>query len=323
MIVLKCSKCKEQLEVDDAFAGGVCRCVHCGALSQVPLQPTRLDHKGRPMAPPPMAQPVIAPPAGQQHLQIAPSRAYVASRKRMGLLAVIMMLAALGMVVVVVLLAKDAFKSQDGKPGGDSDSGSSSPSQEEANPLAKPPSGPAFVNLPLPAGDIAYLLNDGSSMNEVSNAATVAIELSARRAAGRNFVVIPWVAGNESPEGELSVYPQTALAKGGADTAALRQWFGQTNSSQAREPALAAKEAVNRGASVLLLIVRNEDKEVVESLLAATAGKKVTWLAAVIDKSPADPASYEDLVRLTGDVKRVTTVRASDVEEWMRQMQSE
>lgn len=36
MIRLTCANCQAQLEVDDAFAGGVCRCKHCGAIQTVP-----------------------------------------------------------------------------------------------------------------------------------------------------------------------------------------------------------------------------------------------------------------------------------------------
>src|SRR6185369_3854511 len=36
MISLNCTSCKKVLEVDDAFAGGVCRCQHCGTIQTVP-----------------------------------------------------------------------------------------------------------------------------------------------------------------------------------------------------------------------------------------------------------------------------------------------
>ena len=36
MISLTCAQCKNTLEVDDAFAGGVCRCQHCGTIQTVP-----------------------------------------------------------------------------------------------------------------------------------------------------------------------------------------------------------------------------------------------------------------------------------------------
>jgi hypothetical protein len=36
MISVTCTSCKSNLEIDDAFAGGVCRCQHCGAIQTVP-----------------------------------------------------------------------------------------------------------------------------------------------------------------------------------------------------------------------------------------------------------------------------------------------
>src|SRR3954470_7343525 len=48
MISLTCTKCKTTLEMDDAFAGGVCRCQHCGTIQTVP---SRLKGTGRPSSP--------------------------------------------------------------------------------------------------------------------------------------------------------------------------------------------------------------------------------------------------------------------------------
>jgi Tfp pilus assembly protein FimV len=36
MIRLNCTNCKAQLSIDDAFAGGVCRCQYCGTIQTVP-----------------------------------------------------------------------------------------------------------------------------------------------------------------------------------------------------------------------------------------------------------------------------------------------
>lgn len=38
MIQLTCTKCQALLTVDDGFAGGVCRCKHCGTIQTVPAQ---------------------------------------------------------------------------------------------------------------------------------------------------------------------------------------------------------------------------------------------------------------------------------------------
>src|SRR4029078_3823590 len=36
MISLTCTTCSNVLSIDDAFAGGVCRCQHCGTIQTVP-----------------------------------------------------------------------------------------------------------------------------------------------------------------------------------------------------------------------------------------------------------------------------------------------
>jgi hypothetical protein len=41
MIALNCTSCKKLLEIDDAFAGGVCRCQHCGTIQTVPSNAKR------------------------------------------------------------------------------------------------------------------------------------------------------------------------------------------------------------------------------------------------------------------------------------------
>src|SRR5438309_266199 len=41
MINLTCTNCKKLLQIDDAFAGGVCRCKFCGTIQTVPSQKTR------------------------------------------------------------------------------------------------------------------------------------------------------------------------------------------------------------------------------------------------------------------------------------------
>jgi hypothetical protein len=38
MITLPCTSCQRVLEIDDAFAGGVCRCQHCGTIQTVPAK---------------------------------------------------------------------------------------------------------------------------------------------------------------------------------------------------------------------------------------------------------------------------------------------
>lgn len=48
MISLNCTSCKKLLEIDDAFAGGVCRCQHCGTIQTVPASLKRASRAGAP-----------------------------------------------------------------------------------------------------------------------------------------------------------------------------------------------------------------------------------------------------------------------------------
>ena len=48
MIQLNCTNCRELLTIDDAFAGGVCRCQFCGTIQTVPAN---LKQGGRPSTP--------------------------------------------------------------------------------------------------------------------------------------------------------------------------------------------------------------------------------------------------------------------------------
>lgn len=55
-IELECPSCKEVLEIDSGFAGGVCRCFSCGTMMTVPADPRRghaerLERPDRPDAP--------------------------------------------------------------------------------------------------------------------------------------------------------------------------------------------------------------------------------------------------------------------------------
>jgi hypothetical protein len=48
MISLTCTSCKKVLEIDDAFAGGVCRCQHCGTIQTVPSSLKKIVRPGSP-----------------------------------------------------------------------------------------------------------------------------------------------------------------------------------------------------------------------------------------------------------------------------------
>lgn len=61
MISLTCTKCQTVLEMDDAFAGGVCRCQYCGTIQTVP---SHLKRAARPASPNASAQKALYSGAG-------------------------------------------------------------------------------------------------------------------------------------------------------------------------------------------------------------------------------------------------------------------
>lgn len=60
MITITCTSCQTELEIDDAFAGGVCRCRHCGTIQTVPSLSKRPGRPGSPVDPN-LATPHVAP----------------------------------------------------------------------------------------------------------------------------------------------------------------------------------------------------------------------------------------------------------------------
>src|SRR5688572_5959054 len=58
VIALNCTSCKKSLDIDDAFAGGVCRCQYCGTIQTVPAKVKSSPRPGTPAA----AAAAAAPP---------------------------------------------------------------------------------------------------------------------------------------------------------------------------------------------------------------------------------------------------------------------
>src|SRR5512132_2955599 len=73
MITVICTQCRAQLEMDDAFAGGVCRCQYCGTIQTVPSL-SKIKRQTSPLgsAPPAGAPTAPAPAAPRPQASDAP-----------------------------------------------------------------------------------------------------------------------------------------------------------------------------------------------------------------------------------------------------------
>jgi len=134
MIDLNCPDCGVPLRIDEGFAGGICRCSHCGALMTVPEDRTRhaeqlhrAERPGRPEAPG-----AAAPAASSDSEQFVTAsgrtvevpterlrRVPVAQRKRYGVrIAVVtaFVLIAAGLAVALIVSVANVLQSQQGEP---------------------------------------------------------------------------------------------------------------------------------------------------------------------------------------------------------------
>ncbi|MGC9455273.1 MAG: hypothetical protein ACP5HU_10475 [Phycisphaerae bacterium] len=156
-IRLRCSECDRDVLVDEAFAGGVCRCPHCKATLSVPERPAGRSGN-RP------AQPARAE---------APLRATTVRRgksarsaQQMNRIVMVMLLGitAVFLATGVVLIQRHLSEPATGNPEG--------PAAPSTRGAASRPSGPRVADVAL-EGNVVYVLDGGSSMRDVYNYAVL------------------------------------------------------------------------------------------------------------------------------------------------------
>jgi hypothetical protein len=221
MIRLTCTSCKTVMEMDDAFAGGACRCHQCGTIQTVPshlkggskapqseveaaarkLPQSKTLYTGKGAAPPPgsgtgldeLAQVVSS--SGLSGSGLSGTR-----RKPVGVATApgqkkqMMLVGAIAGAVVVALIALGAFFML----GGDGASGGGRSSTGGGSGGAV--SGPAFVDLAIKGNTVIYLLDRGSATRDYFGALKSATYASIRSLGpNRKFQIVFWHADADSP----------------------------------------------------------------------------------------------------------------------------
>src|SRR6185436_4912702 len=241
MINLTCTSCKKLLQIDDAFAGGVCRCKFCGTIQTVPSQkahraaaPTATTVAPKAAAPaktlfqsPSRVEPMRAapPPASSGtgldelahivassglagtglragHLRKPPPPA--ASNLKLYLIIGGSVLGTLVVVLVVWLIMKQSSNSSggsDAQNGPDTEIRTTHNTQRTTNT-------PNYMGLPLSGPSVIYLLDHGSGTQETFDfIKRGAIRSIASLGAGTKFQLIFWETDSiiESPKGKERV----------------------------------------------------------------------------------------------------------------------
>jgi hypothetical protein len=319
VIQLSCANCKATLEVDDAFAGGVCRCQHCGTIQTVPKPGARPRVPGAPVP-----QTVgggdeqralyqvksrtgtSSAPSGLEELaevvhssglsgsgllnrsnrQIASYAPVAATSNKNSM----MMLVIGGVVLLLVILgAAGWFIVGTGKSvAGSGASGTGATGTGTPGPVVD--AKPNFAGIDLTSNKIAYLIDRGDataayfeSLKGVTSRSVLSL------GSDRRFEVILWNNGSDD------AYPRSGLAYGTADDVKkLNAWFDDVSTGRSTTPDPGLKTAIKDGVEEIVLVTAKSDQLVPEdfilSVMKIRGSSKVKIHTVTIGTSPpTDP----------------------------------
>jgi hypothetical protein len=333
MIAITCTNCKADLMIDDAFAGGVCRCQYCGTIQTVPA---KSKASASPMATPkPVAanaqkalfqnqsrvrQAAASAPgtglddiasavassglsdSGLTNSRLGTAKADAkarATKPKSPLLLILIgsgVLIVLLLVVLIVVLASGHGSSKGGGSDGTADTGNTGTA-----------SGSNFCGIPLHMGSVIFVLDRGNSLsNDFDTLKAVTFNTLDQLGPARKFQVILW--DNDSGPAE---YPagQMKDATNGA-TSEARRYFQDTIATGRSHLSGALKEAASRGPQEIVIAtgkgafeLDDEDVAVLRSLI----GKNIRVDAIQIQTSPSPIPELQEVSRATGGQFRVVS----------------
>lgn len=285
MITLTCTQCKAQLEMDDAFAGGVCRCQHCGTIQTVPSHlkgavaahagskalyqnPSRgaagLDDLADVVASSGLARSGLTGPAsGAATRAPAPPVDYArpAQQKKNRTPLIVAGAAAAGVLALLLFLfvgrsSGPVVVKGGGGPGTGTRPGTGTVIPGGTNPGGGPdnvavPSGPHFVGINLgDASSVIYVLDRGQATAELFDTLKAATYSSLQTLTpGRKFQVIFWSDGSQE-----AAYPESGLASATAqEIEAAEKRFEDVVASGNTSPATALEKAAASRPSAIVL----------------------------------------------------------------------
>jgi hypothetical protein len=215
MITLNCTNCHAVLEMDEAFAGGVCRCRHCGAIQTVPLaakhkNPVGKKKQGRTLyskrgsredALPSsgldqLAQVVASSGLSSDTLRARPRRK--PTRRQVFLIGVG---AGVGLILLVAVIAMSLGRSEPAAI----KSAEKSAVPADSAPVAELTATPNFCGLPLSDRVVVYVVDRGSGTSEVfSYLKEATFKSVSSLGPDHKFQIIFWNNGTDD------AYPDTA-----------------------------------------------------------------------------------------------------------------
>lgn len=258
MITLACTKCSTLLNVDDGFAGGVCRCSACGTIQTVPRKgetPARSGAPGTVIYERTSREAVskdlealgdvvtssgIAGSGILHQSSRGPGKASAPVGKWVGIV---------GGAIVALVAVWFLFLRETGNPSGAAP-GRTSPT-DTARTAPSPPSGPRFASIPLDrSGTIVYLVDRGDATRPYTAALQSAVAKSlATLDQNRRFQVRYWSAGGESPAFPLTPGEPSEYNRNKAAT-----WMAEVIGGQSTDATASLDAALTAKPSEIVLI---------------------------------------------------------------------
>lgn len=294
MISLTCTKCKATLEMDDAFAGGVCRCQYCGTIQTVP---SRLKGSGRPGSPASITQKALyagsgntgggaMPSSGLDDLATAVASSGISSNlssqasssatssskasapkakpaNKMPLYLALGGCGVLAIVVVILLISRSGGDKP--TPGPDtstpqrSTTGGKTPGgQTPPNTAAQlnTPSGPHFGPLAISGSKVVYVIDRGSANVSVFDPLkSVIVDSVVSLGPAAKFQVLFWTPGGPKDNPNEYAYPKGKLvAATSTEADKLRKELEDISTGTATDVSAALKEAVSKRDADVIII---------------------------------------------------------------------
>ena len=291
MIRLTCTNCKTVLVIDDGFAGGVCRCQHCGTIQTVPAH---LKGSGA-------AEPVESGMPSPQVSQGGPKALYQVGRRsgggasgngspsgidqlgdvitssgltRSGLhlgarpedpkssrrQMIVIGAVAAGAVVLAVLVTWLLMRGGGGG-GGSGDGGSAGGgggAKNAAGTAIANVQGPSFVGLPIKGPSVAYVLDRGQGSREIFEPLKSSLYKSLGSALNMKYQAVFWATG-----GVVMAYPENGQATAGRDSIdKARQYVeGSVFAQGASRLGPALQKALQRKPDEVIVITGKDDMD--------------------------------------------------------------
>jgi phage FluMu protein Com len=195
-IRIRCSECSKKISIDEAFAGGACRCPYCKAIMMVPGDGKEAS-SARPSAPRPDSPDAVV--AGAARPAVAPTEVPMADRVRIQSYAAVvviglLLLATVAGVIVLALSLGSKEKKNDQKK--------NEPPKtlvDVANPFETKVEGASIASDVKITTPIVYVIDCGASMQRMIDLSSKIVRVSVRTLGPQGKFTVIMALSEETP----------------------------------------------------------------------------------------------------------------------------